>query len=115
MPKRPTDPTAALRKQAAKLEGATEGASCTQTSFKRGKTAFLYVGPQGGRFKAMFKLDDSMPEARRMADEQPDRFDVGKTAWVTARFSADDPLPKPLWQRWLKESHALAAGKARRR
>lgn len=101
------DPTEVIRAHASKYEGVAEGTSCTQGSYKVGKTAFLYIGPQGGRFKAMFKLKESMDEARELADEDPDRFQVGKTSWVTARFSAEKPLPKKIWKRWLDESYAL--------
>ena len=68
----------------------------------------MYIGPQGGRFKAMFKLDSSRAQAEELAQKEPDRFDVGSTAWVTARFDAARPMPKRLWQKWLKESYALA-------
>lgn len=109
------DPTLPMREAAAAFPGVHAGTSCTQTSFKVKKKAFLYVGEQGGRFKAMFKLDASRPEAERLAEERPDDFQVGNTAWVTARFSADDPLPDELWQRWLDESHQLALPKSKRR
>ncbi|GAB5496946.1 MAG: hypothetical protein Phyf2KO_20260 [Phycisphaerales bacterium] len=105
-----TDPTEPIRKAAAKLSGAAEGTSCTQASLKVGKKAFLYTGPQGDRFKAMFKLDASMAAAQKLAKTEPDRFETGSTGWVTARFSADKPMPKRLWDKWLKESYALAAG-----
>ena len=105
------DPTKELRKFAASLPEAIEGTSCTQTSFKfAGKSAFLYVGEQGGRHKAMFKLADSMDQASEFAAKSPDDFQVGNTAWVTARFSADKPLSKKIWSRWLRESYDLAAG-----
>ncbi|RNC80851.1 MAG: MmcQ/YjbR family DNA-binding protein [Phycisphaera sp.] len=107
-----TDPTDPIRKAAGAMHGATESTSCTQASFKLGKKAFLYTGPQGDRFKAMFKLDASMADAQKLAKTEPDRFETGSTGWVTARFSADKPMPKRLWDKWLKESYALAAGTA---
>ncbi len=103
------DPTQSIRDQAARLAAVDEGTACTQASFKVGKQAFLYIGPQGGRFKAMFKLDASMDDARARAAKEPDRFDVGSTGWVTARFDAAKPMPKALWSKWLKESYALAS------
>ena len=51
-------------------------------------------------------------EADRLAAKQPDRFDVGSTAWVTARFTAEELMPKSLWQKWLDESYALSSGAA---
>ena len=105
-----TDPTAAICERAAAFPLVDEGTACTQTSFKACGQGFLYIGPQGGRYKAMFKLAASRAEAEQLAIERPDDFQVGSTAWVTARFSADKPLPKRLWQRWLNESYTLATG-----
>ena len=93
MAARPKDPTEPIRQMASEFPDVAEGTSCTQGSFKVGKQAFLYIGPQGGRFKAMFKLDASRPDAERLATERPDDFQAGSTAWVTARFSADQPMP----------------------
>ena len=106
------DPTEPIREQAAAFPGVDEGTSCTQGSFKAGKQAFLYIGPgpKGVGFKAMFKLDRSRPQAEELAASDPDRFEVGSTAWVTTRFTAEKPLPKRLWGKWLKESYELALG-----
>ena len=108
------DPAKPILARARRYPDVQEGSSCTQTSFKSGKTAFLYVGMQGGRHKAMFKLDVSMPEAHELAESEPDRFQVGSTAWVTARFTPEDPLPKNLWQRWLDESYQRSLPKKKR-
>ncbi len=104
------DPTKALRDAAAALPDVNEGTSCSQTAYKAGKKAFLYVGPgaKGVGFKAMFQLDASLNEAEALAESTPDRFEIGKNNWVTTRFSAEKPLPKKIWGRWLKESYAGA-------
>ena len=107
-----SDPTAPIRRKAARYTGAVEGTSCTQTSFKVGKKAFLYVGPQGDRFKAMFRLRESMDDAQKLAKAEPDRFETGSTGWVTARFSAETPMPKRLWEKWLDESYELSSSSA---
>ena len=107
------DPTEAMRLRASGYPGVDQGTACTQSSFKAGKRAFLFVGMQGGRYKAMFKLGRSLPAAAKLAASHPDRFDVGKTAWVTARFTAEEPLPKKLWSAWLDESYALSVGASR--
>ena len=118
------DPTEPIRRQAATFAGVATGASCTQSAFKAGKGTFLFIGPgaKGMGFKAMFKLGASLPQAQKLAAEQPERFEVGKvagktaglTAWVTARFSAEEPLPKPIWTKWLAESYEVtcSAGRA---
>ena len=56
----------------------------------------------------MFKLKESMPEARKLASEHPERYEVGKTGWATARFTAEDPLPREIWEKWLEESYELS-------
>ena len=103
-----TDPTEPIRDLAASFPLVDEGTACTQASFKACRQGFLYIGPQGGRYKAMFKLDASRQQAEQLAADRPDDFQVGSSAWVTARFSAEKPLPKRLWQKWLKESYNLA-------
>lgn len=112
---REKDPTEPIRRRAASLASVDEGSSCTQSSFKVGKTAFLYIGPgpKGEGFKAMFKLGPSRPRAEELAAKQPGRFGVGSTAWVSTRFTAEEPLPKSIWEPWLAESYELAGGAGR--
>ena len=104
------DPTKALRNAAAALPNVVEGTSCNQTSYKAGKKAFLYVGPgtKGIGYKAMFKLEVSLKEAKGLAKSEPERFELGVGNWITTRFSAEDPLPKRIWSSWLKVSYAGA-------
>ena len=73
------DPTDAIRRQAVTFPGIAKGTSCTQSSFKAGKGTFLFIGPgpKGQGFKAMFKLKASMPQAKKLATEDPKRFEVG--------------------------------------
>lgn len=109
------DPTKAICDAAAALPDAIAGTSCNQTSFKLGKVAFLYIGPgaKGVGYKAMFKLDGSVDQATKLAEKEPDRYQVGSTAWVTVRFTAEKPLAKTIWQKWLKESYGIVAKKKR--
>lgn len=103
-----SDPTMPLRLKASRFPGVDAGTSCTQTSYKvRGK-AFLFIGEQGGRYKAMFKLATSMEEASKLAQRHPRDFQVGSGIWVTARFSAEEPLPEKRWVKWLTESYELS-------
>ena len=106
------DPTDPIRKKAASFPDATEGVSCNQHSFKVGKTAFLYIGPgaKGVGFKMMMKLDALAAHAAELAAKDPDRYSIGSNKWVTVRFTAEKPVPKTVWERWLKESYALATG-----
>ena len=102
------DPTVPLRQRASEYPDVDEGTSCTQSSFKTGGKAFLFVGEQGGRFKAMFKLGSSRAEAVKLAERYPGDYQVGSGVWVTVRFSADQPIPSKRWKRWLDESYELS-------
>ena len=106
------DPTEPMRVKASRYPGVDEGTACTQSSFKAGRKAFLFVGMQGGRYKAMFKLERSKPEAARLAAKEPDNYQVGSGPWITARFTADRPMPKRTWEKWLDESYGLSVGTA---
>ena len=92
------------------LANVEEGTSCTQTSFKVGGKAFLYLGDQGGRHKAMMKLDASLEDAIDLSESHPDDYQVGSTKWVTIRFAEGGNVPKRRWSKWIKESYALAGG-----
>lgn len=110
--KKPKDASLDIRNAAAKFPGVDEGTACTQSSFKIAGKAFLFIGLQGGRHKAMFKLKDSISEAEQLAKKSPDDFQIGSykagsSTWVTARFSDEKPLPKKHWKKWLDESHQL--------
>ncbi len=109
MAKSSQDPTEDIRVAAAAFPDVDKGTSCNQSSFKAGKGSFLFIGPgaKGVGFKAMFKVKLSRPEAESLAATQPDRFDVSSSAWVTARFTADAPLPRAIWKKWLQESYDL--------
>ena len=108
------DPTEAMRQMASEFEGVAEGTACTQASFKRGKKSFFFAGPSKGQFKAMFKLSASMDEARAMAADRPDRKGVGKTGWVSAMFTAEEPMEESVWRRWLVESYELSGPKRKK-
>lgn len=101
----------AMQQRAAAMPGASQTVACNQTAFKVGGVAFLFVGPgaKGVGGKAMFKLGPSMVTAKQLAACEPERFAVGSTGWVTVRFTTTNPLPKVLWQAWLRESFELAA------
>ena len=115
MAARKKDPTEAMRLKASKYPAVDKGTACTQSSFKTGGKAFFFCGPQGGRHKAMFKLDKSKAAAATLAKKAPDDYQVGSSAWVTARFSAEKPMPKALWTKWLDESYALSQAPAKQK
>ncbi len=109
-----SDPTLPMREHACRYPDVDEGTACTQSSFKVKGKSFFFAGPQGGRFKAMFKLDQSRPQVEQLAKENPDNYQIGSNIWVTTRFSTDDLIPTRFWQKWLDESYALSLPKKKR-
>ncbi len=107
------DPTFPIREAAAAFEEVVSGTSCNQSSFKTKRGSFLFIGPgaKGVGYKAMFKLKGSMARAQALALDQPRRFEVGSTGWVTTRFSTEEPLPKEIWEKWLEESYLITEKK----
>lgn len=107
------DPTFPIREKAASFENVVTGTSCNQSSFKTKRGSFFFTGPgaKGVGFKAMFKLNGSMPQAQTLAKENPRHFEVGSTGWVTTRFSTGEPLPKAIWEKWLEESYLITEKK----
>jgi len=107
-----TDPTLPIREAAASFSDVVVGTSCNQNSFKTKRGSFLFIGPgaKGIGCKAMFKLKASMPQAKKLAESAPDKFEVGSTGWVTTRFTSEEPLLKSIWKVWLKESYDIAQG-----
>lgn len=55
----------------------------------------------------MVKLRESLPEATKLAQRQPDRYRVGANGWVKATFIDGEPLPLRMLERWIRESYSL--------
>jgi hypothetical protein len=94
------------------LPGTEEGIACEGTalecaSFRVGKKTYLFAADQSVRVK----LDASLPEAVRLAAEEPARYKAGSGGWVQAFYGDDASPTSELLTRWIKESHALAASK----
>ena len=106
------DPTELIQQYAQSFADVVTGTSCSQTSFSVGKGKFLFLGPgpKGKGYKAMFKLSESLPQLQSMAETEPKRFEVGKTGWITVRFSDEDPISMDHWRKWLAESYAKTKG-----
>jgi len=107
------DVTYPIREKAASYDNVIIGTSCNQSSFKTKRGSYFFIGPgaKGVGYKAMFKLAASKPQAQELANKYPTRFEVGKTGWVTARFSEQNPLPESIWGVWLNESYLITEGK----
>ena len=97
-----------LRSLATGLPETTEGTSCVNRAFKVRKKNFLFLGEKGDAIRVMVKLTHSLSDAAALSDP---RVEVGKTGWVTCRFTADAPLPDDLLEAWVMESFRALAPK----
>lgn len=102
-------PFTALLVAGRKLPGVEEGVACAGTKLEsrtlkvRGK-AFAFFKPAS----LMFKLGESLAEARALAAESPEQWRAGAGGWVEVKATGAR-LPLARLRRWLAESHALFA------
>ena len=106
-----------LRKVALSLPGATEGSSCNKAAFKAGSKNFFFLGersgPEAGAFTTMLKLTaaDSLEEAGKLSDSEPDNFSLGNNGWLSGYFSKGEGPPAKLFEAWIEESYRALAPK----
>ena len=100
-----------LRKIALQYPETDAGASCNKVAYKARGKSFLFVGADGDAWNAMFKLGDSIDELRKLAKKAPDRYNVGKTNWVTLVFPHKEAPSVADLERWIDESFRLIAPK----
>lgn len=110
--KRQTSPLQAMRTQALQLPETEEGIACAGTSLEKrtikvGKKAFVFIGAQD----VMLKLDQSLPEATRLAATNPGSVKAGAGGWVTVKFADRQPVSDDQLSQWLEESYRLFAPK----
>src|SRR5688500_782995 len=95
-------PIETLRELGMAHAGVTAGVACKGTAMERhtlkanGK-AFLFFGVGD----ALVKLAGSLAEAKRLAKAEPERYQVGKTAWVKLMFSPEAPPARDVVKRWI--------------
>jgi hypothetical protein len=87
---------------------ACAGTALESTSYKAGKTSFLFVGPKDVKLK----LAKSLPEAKALASKDPERVRVGSLGWVTV--TPGDAVPVAILKRWIDESFQMVAGASAR-
>jgi hypothetical protein len=88
-----------------------EGVACAGTviekhTVKVRNRAFLFLG----QTDAMLKLDDSFPEARKLAAKEPGRYKPGAGGWVKLTWNEGEALPQVVLKRWIGESYRLMLG-----
>jgi hypothetical protein len=101
-------PMKALRRAALRHPDTHEGVSCEGTSLekrtvKAHNKAFVFLGVAD----VMVKLRESLPEAKRLARKEPDRYRAGAHGWVKASLAEDEEPLLSLLVRWIDESYRL--------
>jgi predicted DNA-binding protein (MmcQ/YjbR family) len=76
----------------------------------KGKT-FLFLFRGEDFLSLSVKLPDSCRVALLQTFAKPTEYGLGKSGWVTARFSPEDDLPMALLADWLDESFRAIAPK----
>lgn len=76
----------------------------------RGKS-FAFLVLEGGEFSMSLKLPSSAEAALDMPFAQPTGYGLGKSGWVTVRFSRKERVPTELLLEWIDESYRAIAPK----
>ena len=77
---------------------------------KVGTKVFAFFGVEGSEQPGMsVKLAVSQPLALAQPGAEPTGYGLGKSGWVSVRFSADTPLE--MLREWIDESYAAVAPK----
>ena len=81
------------------------------SAFKvRGK-AFAFLHADGEGFSISVKLPDSNALALELPFVEPTGYGLGKSGWVSARFTAKEAAPLSMLGSWLEESYTAIAPK----
>ncbi len=109
--KRTARAEALLRKAALAYPEAVEDFPWGHRAIKvRGKI-FLILAAGSDGLGVTAKLTESRFEALALPFAEPTGYGLGKSGWVSARFSPKDAVPMPLLEEWIEESYRAVAPK----
>lgn len=102
-----------LRDFAFGLPGAYEDHPWGESVAKVNKKVFVFFGAgQNSELAMTIKLPTSQEEALRFPFCSPSGYNLGKSGWITVRFSLDDgDPPLDLFLAWIEESYRTIAPK----
>ena len=102
---------AALRKAALEYPEAHEDMPWGHHAIKvRGKT-FIFLAADAETFSLSVKLPSSAGVALGLPYVSPTEYGLGRSGWVTARFSRTQSLPGEVLRLWIDESYRAVAPK----
>ena len=102
-----------LRDYAMALPEATEDFPWGHRAIKVKKKAFVFLG--GEKNATELSMSVKLPQSRDMAADlpfaEPTGYGLGKSGWVTARFTKVADVPMDLLRAWIEESYRAIAPK----
>jgi len=102
-----------LRDYAMSLPEATEDFPWGHRAIKVKKKAFVFLG--GEKNMTELSMSVKLPQSRDMANDlpfaEPTGYGLGKSGWVTARFTKVADVPMDLLRAWIGESYRAIAPK----
>jgi len=102
---------AALSKAALEYPEAHEDMPWGHHAIKvRGKT-FIFLAADAETFSLSVKLPSSVGVALGLPYVSPTEYGLGRSGWVTARFSRTKSLPGEVLRLWIDESYRAVAPK----
>jgi predicted DNA-binding protein (MmcQ/YjbR family) len=72
---------------------------------------FAYLSVEGDPFSISCKLPHSAAVALSLPFTKPTGYGLGKSGWVSAQFSDDEPPPVDMLKAWIDESYRAQAPK----
>lgn len=100
---------AALRRLALSLPEVREDHPWGHSAFKVNEKAFLFLASEKGELSLSMKLPRSGFIALSLPFAEPTGYGLGKSGWVTARFTASGRPPLPVLAEWVLESYRTIA------
>jgi predicted DNA-binding protein (MmcQ/YjbR family) len=104
-------PEMAIRKYALAFPDASEDFPWGHRAFRVNKKVFLFLAWDDGAFSLTAKLPQSQSMALMLPFAELTGYGMGKSGWVTARFSGKDEVPVGLLCQWTAESYRAIAPK----
>jgi predicted DNA-binding protein (MmcQ/YjbR family) len=99
----------ALRRLALSLPEVREDHPWGHSAFKVNGKAFLFLASEGGDLSLSMKLPHSGLFALSLPFAEPTGYGLGKSGWVTARFTKGDRPPVSVLAEWVLESYRTIA------
>ena len=101
----------ALRKHALAYPEAYEEMPWGHHAIKVKGKSFLFLAADGGALSLSAKLPSSGTVALKLPFASPTEYGLGRSGWVTARFSRGARVPLDIFRMWIDESYRALAPK----